>query len=60
MGGPTIQHELGSIALLELHPEVNQIFQQAGWVGYFQRLQGFDPQQVLEFARNLRKGHSTV
>jgi hypothetical protein len=60
MGGPAIRHEPGSIALLELHPEVYQIFQQAGWVDYFQRLQGFDPQQVLEFARNLQEGYSTV
>jgi len=60
MGGPTIQHEPGSIALLELHLEVYQTFQRAGWVDYFQRLQGFDPQQVLEFARNLCDGYSTV
>ena len=60
MGGPVIRHEPGSIALLELHPKLYQIFHQAGWVDYFQRLQGFDPQQVLEFAHNLRDGYSTV
>ena len=60
MGGPTIRHEPGLIALLELFPDVYQIFQQAGWVGYFERLQEFDPQQVLEFAQNLQEDHSTV
>ena len=57
MGRHVIRHEPGSTTLLELHPEVYQIFHWAGWVEYFQRLQGFDPQQVLEFARNLRDGY---
>ena len=35
MGGNTIRNEPGSTALLELHPEVYHIFQQAGWVDYF-------------------------
>ena len=48
------------ITLLELYLEVYQIFQQAGWVGYFHRFQEFDPQQVLEFARNLQEDHSIV
>ena len=60
MGGPAIRCEPGSIDLLELHLEVYQIFQQAGWVDYFRRLQGFDPQQVLEFARNVQEGYSIV
>lgn len=60
MGGPAIQYEPGSIALLELHQEVYQIFQRADWVEYFRRLQGFDPQQVLEFACNLWDGYSTI
>jgi hypothetical protein len=46
--------------LLELYPEVYQIFQQAGWLGYFQRLQGFDQQKVLQFAQNLQEDHSIV
>ena len=50
MGGSVIQYEPTTTTLLELYPEVHQIFLQAGWLGYFQRLQGFDQQQVLQFA----------
>jgi hypothetical protein len=60
MGGPVIRYEPATTTLLELYPEVYQIFQQAGWLGYFQRLQGFDLQQVLQFARNLQEDHSIV
>ena len=60
MGGIAIRHEPDSIALLELFPNTYQIFQQAGWIGYFQRLQEFDPQQVLEFAQKLQEYHSTI
>jgi hypothetical protein len=60
MGGPVIRYEPATTALLELYPEVYQIFLQAGWLGYFQRLQGFDQQQVLQFARNLQEDHSIV
>jgi hypothetical protein len=60
MGGPVIRHEPATTALLELYPEVYQIFLQAGWLGYFQRLQGFDQQQVLQFAQNLQEDHSIV
>jgi hypothetical protein len=31
-----------------------------GWLGYFQRLQGFDQQQVLQFAQILQEYHSIV
>jgi hypothetical protein len=44
MGGPVIRYEPATTTLLELYPEVYQIFLQAGWLGYFQRLQGFDQQ----------------
>jgi len=39
--------------LLDHYPEAYQIFLQAGWLNYFQRLQGFNQQQVLQFAQNL-------
>ena len=60
MGGNLITYEPGTTALLELYPEVYQIFLQAGWVDYFRRLPDFNTQQVLEFACNLREGFSTV
>ena len=54
MGGLAIRHEPGSINLLQMFPEAYQIFQQAGWTAYFERLGEFDQQQVLEFAQNLQ------
>jgi hypothetical protein len=44
MGGSVIRYEPTTIDLLELYPEAYQIFLQAGWLSYFQRLQGFDQQ----------------
>jgi hypothetical protein len=58
MGGPVIQYKSTTTSLLELYLEVYQIFLQAGWLGYFQRLQRFDQQQVLQFSRNLQEDHS--
>ena len=53
MGGDLITYEPDTTTLLELYPEVYQIFLQAGWLDYFRRLPDFDAQQVLEFACNL-------
>jgi hypothetical protein len=60
MGGSVIQYEPTMTSLLEHYPEAYQIFLQAGWLGYFQRLQGFDQQKVLQFAQNLQEYHSIV
>ena len=60
MGGSAIRHEPGSITLLEFFLEAYQIFQQAGWTTYFERLGEFDPQQVLEFAQNFQEDYSVV
>jgi hypothetical protein len=60
MGGSAVRHEPGSVNLLQLFPEVYQIFQQAGWTVYFERLGEFDQEQVLEFAQNLQDDFSMV
>ena len=60
MGGTLITHEPGTTAVLELFPEIYQIFLQAGWIEYFRRLPDFDEQQVLEFTCNLIEGFSVV
>jgi hypothetical protein len=60
MGGSIIHYEPTTTALLELYLEAYQIFLQAGWLSYFQRLQGFDQQQVLQFAQNLQEDHSII
>ena len=43
-----------------MFPEAYQIFQQAGWTAYFERLGEFDQEQVLEFAQNLQGDFSVV
>jgi hypothetical protein len=60
MGGSVIRNEPATTALLEHYPVAYQIFQQAGWLSYFQRLQGYNEQQVLQFAQNLQEDHSVV
>ena len=60
MGGPLITYEPASTTVLELYPDIYQIFLQAGWIEYFKRLSDFNEQQVLEFVRNLREGFSVV
>jgi hypothetical protein len=50
MGGSVIRNEPATTALLEHYPEAYQIFQQAGWLNYFRRLQEYNEQQVLQFA----------
>src|ERR1700678_1771464 len=60
MGGPVVRKEPATIALLEHYPATYQIFEQAGWLHYFRRLQGYNEPQVLQFARNLQEDHSIV
>jgi hypothetical protein len=60
MGGSAIRNEPATTALLEQYPEAYQIFEQAGWLNYFRRLQWYNEQQVLQFALNLREHHSVV
>jgi hypothetical protein len=60
MGGSVIRNEPATTTLLEHYPTTYQIFQQAGWLNYFHRLQGYNEQQVLQFAQNLQEDHSVV
>jgi hypothetical protein len=60
MGGSAIRNEPATTTLLEQYPEAYQIFEQAGWLNYFRRLQWYNEQQVLQFALNLREHHSVV
>jgi hypothetical protein len=53
MGGPVVRKEPATTALLEHYPAAYQIFEQAGWLHYFRRLQGYNEPQTLQFARNL-------
>jgi hypothetical protein len=60
MGGAVVRKEPATTALLEHYPAAYQIFEQAGWLNYFRRLQGYNEPQVLQFARNLQENHSVV
>jgi hypothetical protein len=60
MGGAVVRKEPATTALLEHYPAAYQIFEQAGWLNYFSRLQGYNEPQVLQFARNLQENHSVV
>jgi hypothetical protein len=60
MGGSIIRNEPATTALLEQYPVAYQIFEQAGWLNYFRRLQWYNEQQVLQFAQNLQEDHSIV
>jgi hypothetical protein len=60
MGGVVIHKEPTTTALLEHYPASYQIFEQAGWLNYFCRLQGYNERQVLQFTRNLQENHSVI
>jgi hypothetical protein len=60
MGGSIVRNEPATTALLEHYPAAYEIFRQAGWLNYFHRLQGYNEQQVLQFARNLQEDYSVV
>jgi hypothetical protein len=60
MGGPVVRREPATTALLEHYPAAYQIFEQAGWLHYFRRLQGYNEPQTLQFAHNLQDNHSVV
>ena len=60
MGGAIVRKEPATTALLEHYPVAYQIFEQAGWLNYFRRLQWYIEQQVLQFAQNLQEDHSVV
>jgi hypothetical protein len=60
MGGPVVRKEHATTALLEHYPTAYQIFEQANWLHYFRRLQGYNEPQALQFARNLQDNHSVV
>jgi hypothetical protein len=42
MGGAVVRKEPATTALLEHYPAAYQIFEQAGWLNYFRRLQGYN------------------
>jgi hypothetical protein len=60
MGGFTMSYEPENLDALLLHPDVYQKFMQARWICYFEKLQGFNESEVLDFSQNLIEGYSMV
>ena len=55
-----MRYEPKNLDALLLHPNVYQIFLQAGWIPYFKKLQRFNEVEVLEFSQNLTERYSIV
>ena len=59
MGIPA-RHEPFDTQELRKNPAVLAIFQAAGWLEFFERLDGFNQEAALQFALNLTDTHSEV
>jgi hypothetical protein len=55
MGGFAVRHEPVTLDTLRWHPEVYIIFEDVGWVAYFERLDGFDSDISVEFAQKFNR-----
>jgi hypothetical protein len=53
MGGSVVRYEPENMDALLLYPDVYEKFLQFGWISYFEKLQGFNEAEVLEFNQNL-------
>lgn len=60
MGGAVVRHEPNSRKALENCDEACQIFREARWIKFFERLKGSEESVVLEFARNLERNKTEV
>ena len=59
MGIPD-RHEPSNTQELRKNAAVFSIFQAAGWTEFFERLDGFNHEAILQFALNLTKTYSEV
>ena len=50
---PPIEYEPSNLDALSANREVCEIFRKVGWIGYFQRLNGFHEETTLQFGMNL-------
>lgn len=55
-----MRHELESTIFIRSNVDVWQVFVNAWWDRYFERLIGFDETVTTEFALNLEEDHSRV
>jgi hypothetical protein len=57
MGGRSVRREP---TLLQVTEQAREILHRLGWTEYFNRLQGYDTNIMLEFFQNLQGGVSMV
>ena len=60
MGGEPIRHEPSNVSMLRKNPKVLEVFRVAGWLQYFEKLQGYNNFVALDFAMNLEGDRSLV
>ena len=53
MGGEPIHHETSNVSMMRQNPEALEVFRAAGWLQYFEKLQGYNNYVALDFAMNL-------
>ena len=53
MGGEPVRHEPSNVSMLRQNPEALEVFMAAGWLQYFEKLQGYNNYVALDFAMNL-------
>ena len=59
MGSP-VRYEPNNLDALHANMEVFAIFQEPGWIEYFQRLNGFHEETKFQFSMNLTEEHSEI
>jgi hypothetical protein len=60
MGGAVNRNEPNNVDSIRKHPAVMQIFEQAGWLQFLEKFQGFDLDLTMEFAWSCDGSQATV
>ena len=60
MGGELVRHEPSKVSMMRQNLEVLEVFMAAGWLQYFEKLQGYNNFVALDFAMNLEGDRSVV
>ena len=58
--GPLVRYEPKNLDALRENREVFAIFWEAGWIEYFQILNGFHEEKTFQFAMNLIGDHLEI
>ena len=60
MGGAVNRNEPNNVDSIRKHPAVMQIFEQAGWLQFLEKFQGFDLDLTMEFAQSFDGSQATM